>query len=163
GWQSAGRSDGRHRALDAGHHWVVVGQEQSRSSHHSVPDGLDLLEVMACREILERRGEQMEVRDDLLGRMRLAKCGKAHDVGEEDGYVLMPPRRDALRALKLGDRGRRQHSVEKPRGAPALLVHRREAGRRASVPQLPPVTGVCWRRAAHSLLWLLLDEPLTPR
>src|SRR5262249_48405617 len=130
---------------------VVVGQEQSRSSHHSVPDGLDLLEVMACREILERRGEQMEVRDDLLGRMRLAKCGKAHDVGEEDGYVLMPPRRDALRALKLSDRGRRQYGVEKPRGAPPLLIDLREVRRLAIVQPLPLETGADSRFEKH---WL---------
>ncbi len=64
---------------------VRPGVGNARGDHVGVADGLDLLEPVRSREVVEVAEEAIEQPDDLRGRKALGAWGEVDDVGEEDG------------------------------------------------------------------------------
>ena len=87
----------------------VVGSRlgQTGHDHVGITDGLDLLEAVALRQVVEGAEDLVEDIDDALGRRALGERREVDDIGEEDRDLLVGLGDAFLVALQpLGDRPR---------------------------------------------------------
>ena len=78
--------------LDALEIRVQHRRQKPGGGHERVADGLDLLEAVALRDLLEPEGDPGQSVQHLLGIVGVAVLGEADDVGEQHGHTLVTPR-----------------------------------------------------------------------
>jgi hypothetical protein len=91
--------------------------QQAGGRHEGISDRLDLFESVSFHDFLEGGDQGLELADDPLRRVAVAVFREAHDIAQQHGYILVPPRLRPAFRLEVANNAFRQEAVV-PRPSP---------------------------------------------